>query len=218
MSRACLIVGLTVMSAICAPYVSAEDPPKYTGANSTWLSASGLLSHGSEPTAAGLTSSLYQKHRQGRFEYQYNTPLVLQMSERQDTWRFSFQGPVNLGVWGMVMFLESVLGEEVSAPAGYVLFLPNSEYRWQMAGPLWLGAGCETQYFFARVNEADRGMLITPYLGMTLNFVSEDPDLGQSWWRLSLSAGHASYISFDGPDGDDGAVARIEVIRTGIFD
>ena len=211
-------VAATVALLLCALPGNAETPAVYDGSNKTWLSATGLFSHGSDLNSAGIVGALYEKHSSGRFEYQYNTPFVLLMTEREDTWRFSFQGPVNLGVWGTLMFLSSAFGEGAARPAEYLLFLPNSEYRVRVACPVWAGIGCETQYFFARVNDADRGMLVTPYLGMTLDFVSRNPDLGQSWWRLSLSAGHASYISFDGPDDDDGAVFRMELIRTGIFD
>jgi hypothetical protein len=218
MVRKLMVVGLAMLIITWARPASAGDMPEDTVANSTWLSAAGLFTHGSDLTSAGLVAAMYGKHATGRFEYQYNTPFVLLMTEREETWRFSFQGPVNLGVWGTLMFLSSTFGEGVSRPVGYLLLLPNSEYRVRVARPVWLGIGCETQYFFARVNDADRGMLVTPYLGMTLDFVSRNPDLGQSWWRLSLSAGHASYISFDGPDSDDGATVRVEIIRTGIFD
>ncbi len=173
-----------------------------------WVGAGGTFAHTDDMNRAGLEMTM--GFGTSRVQYSVNTPLVLTFVERQDTWRYSFQGPMNGVAWLLTVGIWQIAPAPVAAPMTALLNVWNSHLDVKLNDYIGGSLGLSTEYLFYTTNGAARGIELSPSAGVYFA-IPHGPDR----WRLVVSAQHSSFIDFHGPDADDGFGFDIRVIFDG---
>lgn len=137
-------------------------------------------------------------HCGGKLEYG-STLFTASMSRWGGDWRYSFQGPIDILAYGltyvttMMFFGDST--KTLRSPAKYLFYLPNSFVNVKLYHNLKAKLGMNTEYLFYRDHSGSRGILFSPYAGLTLS-----GGYPGYWNGISVYASYSNMLSFDGPN------------------
>lgn len=133
-----------------------------------------------------------------------------------DVIRYSFREIVN---FPLLLLLEA-LGETTEGKnkkfypkslLTFIVFLPNSEIRYQLNEKTYISIGTETNYFPLKIKGEDRGMMTS----FKLEFPIEIHRYFQGdRFLLALFVKTNTYINFEGPSECKGATIGIKLLRT----
>jgi hypothetical protein len=129
--------------------------------------------------------------------------LYLQVPDEEGgekyTMVYNFRGVINSLMWALTaVSADAGLLEPakvMESPWRYVLFAPDCRVRIRLVGNLNLLLATRTDYSLFRTEEADRGILFTPHIGLDLS--SENFYGPASEGGISISVGYRNWWSFD---------------------
>ncbi len=147
-------------------------------------------------------------------------PNSLVKRDPKDTWRYSFQTPVNLSVLLIRLGIQKIFCPDRTESFVYdpgtidfILFSPNSSIKYKLSPQFSIGLRTNTDYFFVRLDGLDRGILFTPGIELTYYPGGNNVDHG----AYTLSVTNSSFINFEGDNNNDGVGIRLSLYVNPLF-
>ncbi|MCK5126078.1 MAG: hypothetical protein KAR42_07465 [candidate division Zixibacteria bacterium] len=131
--------------------------------------------------------------------------------------RYSFKGIMQFVSLGLTAAANELVlgghGDAFTSDARYLFFLPYSSHHIDLSEDMMLTLGVDSDYLFYRHKTGDRGILYSPYIGLTYTSMSKYSTVKASGFTLYF--GHQRFLNFDGSDKNLGVVIGISLFGDG---